>query len=122
MESCPEPPLQRNAFLPSVLLALGALAASGPALANLKLAEEKQCLQCHAVDKDSIGPSFRKIGAIYRKEKDAQRKLIDVMRLGSDAHLGPMSGKARMPDMSERPALNDREARQLARWILSGAR
>ncbi len=105
---------------PTALL-LGTLA-SGQALASLKLAQEKQCLQCHAVDKDTIGPSFRKISAVYRTVKEPQQKLIDVMRLGSAAHLGPMSGSARMPDMSERPAINDREAKQLARWILTGAR
>jgi len=73
------------------------------------------------VEKDSIGPSFRKISATYKTVKHPQQMLIDVMRLGSDAHLGPMSGAARMPDMSERPAINDREAKQLAKWILSGA-
>ena len=105
---------------PTVLVI--ATLSSGQALANRKLAEEKQCLQCHAVDKDTIGPSFRKIGAVYRTVKHPQQKLIDMMRLGSDAHLGPMSGTARMPDMSERPAIDDREAKQLAKWILSGAR
>ena len=96
--------------------------APGQAASSLELAESKQCLQCHAVDRDTIGPSFRKISAIYRTVKDPEQQLIDVMRLGSAAHLGPMSGRARMPDMSERPAIDDQEARQLARWILAGAR
>jgi cytochrome c len=96
------------------------IAASGSAhaLTGAKLAEEKQCMQCHAIDKDTIGPSFQKIKAIYKGMKNPQAKLIDVMRLGSDAHLGPLNGRARMPDSSERPTLNDREAKQLARWIL----
>jgi cytochrome c len=89
------------------------------AWANLKLAEEKQCLQCHAVDKDTIGPSFRTIGAIYRRMKSPEAKLIAMVRQGSDANLGPHWGKARMPDGSERPLISDREAKQLARWILS---
>ncbi len=76
-------------------------------------------MQCHSIDKDSIGPSFQKIKAIYKKVKNAESKLIDVMRLGSDAHLGPLSGRARMPDATERPPISDREAKQLARWILS---
>lgn len=105
-------------FLLPVFFAIAA-AGSGPALANAKLAEAKQCMQCHSVDKDSIGPSFKKIKAIYRKMSNAESKLIDVMRLGSDAHLGPLWNKARMPDGSERPPISDREAKQLARWILS---
>lgn len=97
------------------------IAASGPAqaLTSAKLAQEKQCMQCHSIDKDTIGPSFQKIKAIYRTMKNPEAKLIDVMRNGSDAHLGPMWGRARMPDGSERPPLSDREAKQLARWILS---
>lgn len=83
-----------------------------------QLAAEKQCIQCHSVDKDTIGPSFEKIKAIYRSMKNPESSLIDVMRLGSAAHLGPMSGKARMPDDSERPLIDDAEATQLARWIL----
>jgi cytochrome c len=103
-----------------LVLAIG-LAAAGPgqAMPGAKLAQAKQCMQCHAIDKDTIGPSFRKIKAIYGKMKNPEAKLIDVMRLGSDAHLGPLWNRARMPDGSERPPISDREARQLARWILS---
>ena len=96
-----------------------ALGTCGPALANAKLAEEKQCMQCHAVDKHTIGPSFQTIQALYKRMKSTEKKLIDVMRHGSDANLGPHWGKARMPNDSERPPINDREAKRLARWILS---
>jgi cytochrome c len=98
-----------------------AAAAAGPgsALASAKLAEAKQCMQCHAVDKGGIGPSFRTIGAVYRRVKQPQAKLIAVMRQGSDANLGPHWGGARMPDGSERPPISDAEAKRLARWILS---
>ena len=96
-----------------------AAGASGPALANAKLAEEKQCLQCHAVDRHVIGPSFQAIKAVYKNMKSPEKKLIDVMRMGSDANLGPHWGAARMPNGSERPLISDEEAKQLARWILS---
>jgi cytochrome c len=105
-------------ILTTAALAIG-LGTSGGAWANAKLAEEKQCLQCHAVDKDTIGPSFRTIRALYKHVKDPEAKLIAVMRDGSDANLGPHWGKARMPNGSERPLISDREARQLARWILT---
>jgi len=96
-----------------------AAGASGPALANAKLAEEKQCLQCHAVDRHVIGPSFQAIKAVYKSMKSPEKKLIEVMRMGSDANLGPHWGAARMPNGSERPLISDEEAKQLARWILS---
>lgn len=96
-----------------------AACASNPALANAKLAEAKQCMQCHAVDRHVIGPSFQDIKAVYKRMKSPERKLMDVIRMGSSANLGPHWGTARMPDGSERPLVSDREARQLARWILS---
>ena len=96
-----------------------ALGTSGSALANAKLAEAKQCLQCHAVDRHTIGPSFQTIKAVYKRMKNPEARLIAVMREGSDANLGPHWGPARMPNGSERPAISDREAKQLARWILS---
>jgi cytochrome c len=96
-----------------------AFAAATPALASEKLAQDKQCMQCHAVDRDTIGPSFRTIKAVYANVTDPQAKLVAMIREGSSANLGPHWGRARMPDASERPAVSEREARQLARWILS---
>ena len=96
-----------------------AAGACGPAFANAKLAEEKQCMQCHAVDRTVIGPSFEAVKAVYKPMKSPEKKLIDVMRMGSDANLGPHWGAARMPNDSERPLISDEEAKQLARWILS---
>jgi cytochrome c len=100
-------------------LALFALMGSGHALASAKLAQQKQCMQCHAADRDTIGPSFATIKAIYGRMQDPQKKMVAVIRDGSSANLGPHWGKARMPDATERPAVSEREARQLARWILS---
>ena len=96
-----------------------ALAASGQALADEKLVEQKQCLQCHAVDRTVVGPSFQTIKAIYQRMENPEAKLIAVIRNGSDANLGPHWGPARMPNGAERPLVSDREARQLARWILA---
>jgi len=105
----------KHVLVPALALAF---AAAGPVLASEKLAQEKQCMQCHAVDKDTIGPSFKKIQAIYKGTKGAETKLIAVMRQGSDANLGPHWGKARMPNDAERPTINDAEAKKIARWIL----
>jgi cytochrome c len=107
--------------LKAIVVALACMAClglSGPVLANAQLAEQKQCLQCHQVDRDTIGPSFRTIHAIYRQVKDPEAKLMAVIRDGSDANLGPLHGRARMPDGTERPPISEREARQLARWIM----
>jgi cytochrome c len=104
------------------ILLAGALAVfgtSGAAVASAKLANEKQCLQCHAVDKHTVGPSFQTIQAVYKRMKSPQARMVEVIQQGNDANLGPHWGQARMPNDSERPSVSDREARQLARWILA---
>lgn len=108
-------------WLPAALVALGT---SGAALADgsvssPKLAYEKQCLQCHALDRHTVGPSFQTIQAVYQKTRAPEARMVEVIRQGNDANLGPHWGKARMPNDTARPAVSEREARQLARWILS---
>jgi cytochrome c len=106
-------------------LAFAAAAAAGSAAARapgLQLAESKQCLQCHSAGRDTIGPSFGTIRAIYRGVQDPETRMVAVIREGSSAHLGPLRGHARMPDGSERPAVSEAEARVLTRWILQGAK
>jgi cytochrome c len=106
--------------IPILTAMLVAAAVATPVLANEKLARDKQCLQCHTAAKDTIGPSFRTIRATYKGMRGAEGKVIRVIRDGSDANLGPHWGPARMPNGSERPPVSEVEARQLARWILSG--
>ena len=105
-------------LLPAAIALAAGSGATAHAMDSAKLADEKQCFQCHAVDHHVIGPSFQVIGAIYRRMKDPVPKMVAVIREGSEAHLGPLWDQARMPDMSERPEVSEREARQLARWIL----
>ena len=105
---------------PFIVLAAALLStAIAQAMPSAQLAREKQCFQCHAVDRHVIGPSFETMGAIYRRMKNPVPKMADVIRGGSDAHLGPLWDRARMPDDSERPAVSESEAKQLARWILA---
>lgn len=103
----------------SVLVTL--LGASVPAMASEKLAQDKQCVQCHAMNKDGAGPSFVSIATQWKGKKGAEAKLVATIRRGSRATGGPHWGKATMPDPSERPLVSEREAHELARWILSQA-
>ena len=105
-------------FLPAAIAAAALSGGAAQAMDSAKLADEKQCFQCHALDRHVAGPSFQAIGAIYRRIKNPVPKMVAVIRDGSDAHMGPLWDNARMPDMSERPEVSQREARQLARWIL----
>ncbi len=102
----------------ALIAAAGILGLGLPAQASEKLAQEKQCMQCHAIDKDSAGPSFKKIAAHWKGKKNAEKTLINTIRKGSDASTGNHWGPAKMPDDSERPLVSGHEARTLVRWIL----
>ncbi|MEY4710843.1 MAG: hypothetical protein RIS88_293, partial [Pseudomonadota bacterium] len=47
----------------------------GPALADQALATSRNCMTCHAVDKDVLGPSFRKIATKYASDRGAADRL-----------------------------------------------
>lgn len=95
------------------LLTLVALAAvAGPALADLKLAQDKNCLACHAVDKKVLGPSYQDVAAKYAGQKDAADKLAVKIQKGTSGTWGAVP-------MPANPQVNDAEAKKLASWILS---
>ncbi|HEX4854619.1 c-type cytochrome [Arenimonas sp.] len=104
----------------SRILMLAALAAacSVPALANQRLAENKQCFGCHAVATDGAGPAFKKVATLWRGRKDAEAMLVRTIRQGSSGTGGPHWNKATMPDQAERPLVSQAEAKRLAAWIL----
>jgi len=103
----------------TAVCAILVLACSGLAQANPALAEQKQCMGCHAMTEDGAGPAFQKIAKLWKGRKDAESTLVATIRRGSDATGGPHWNKARMPDDAERPRVSEAEAKQLAKWILT---
>ena len=51
-------------------LMLVAFVVATPAMADQKLATEKNCMACHAVDKKLVGPSYKDVAAKYAGQKD----------------------------------------------------
>jgi cytochrome c len=96
-----------------------ALCASTPAWANLALVQEKQCLQCHAVDKDLIGPSFKRIAFRWKGNSVAEKMLISTIQNGTREGGGQhWSETTSMPDGWERPLVSDEEAQKIFVWIM----
>lgn len=102
-----------------MLAALAAAALHGPAVASEKLAQEKQCMGCHALKEDGAAPSFKKIAKFWKGRKNAETLMVSTIVQGSSATGGPHWGKATMPDQAERPMVSEAEGRQIARWILA---
>ncbi|HET8744841.1 MAG TPA: c-type cytochrome [Ramlibacter sp.] len=95
------------------LFVLAALAAiSAPALADQALAQAKNCMACHAIDKKLVGPAYKDVAAKYAGQKDAVDRLAAKIMKGGAGVWGPVP----MPANAQ---VNDAEAKKLAAWVLT---
>jgi cytochrome c len=95
------------------LLALaGMVLVSTPALADQALAQAKNCMSCHAVDKKLVGPSYKEVATKYAGQKDAVDKLAGKIQKGGSGVWGPVP----MPANAQ---VNEAEAKKLAAWVLT---
>ena len=94
--------------LPFLLLAL----AAGPVFASAELAQKKNCMACHAVDKKLVGPAYKDVAAKYAGQKDAVDKLSAKIMKGGSGVWGPVP----MPANAQ---VSEAEAKQLVAWVLS---
>ena len=96
-----------------VLFALAAAAVvATPAMAQMELAQAKNCLACHAVDKKLVGPAYKDVAAKYAGQKDAVDKLAAKIIKGGSGVWGPVP-------MPANPQVNEAEAKKLAAWVLT---
>lgn len=86
--------------------------ASLPALATPDLAQKKNCMACHAVDKKLIGPGYKEVAAKYAGQKDAADKLAQKIVKGGSGVWGQVP-------MPANPQVSEAEAKQLAAWVLT---
>ena len=83
-----------------------------PALANPEMAQKKNCMACHAMDKKLIGPAYKDVAAKYAGQKDAADKLAQKIQKGGSGVWGAVP----MPANTQ---VNDTEAKELAAWVLT---
>ena len=97
-----------------VLLAAG-LAFTGNALAENgeELAKKSNCLTCHAVDKKTLGPSFKEIATKYKDDKGAQAALEKKVRNGGSGAWG------KMPMPATAKSVSDDDIKGIVHWVLS---
>ena len=98
-------------LLAMTLTALAAFA-STPAMADLKLATDKNCMSCHSVDKKVVGPGYKDIAAKYAGQKDAADMLAGKIQKGGAGVWGPIP----MPANAQ---VNAAESKTLAAWVMS---
>lgn len=86
-----------------------ALLAPLSAHASLQLAQQKNCMSCHAVDRKVVGPSYQDIAKRYQG-KNAEAQLEQKIIKGSAGGWGPVP----MPASNISPA----DAKALVQWVL----
>jgi cytochrome c len=92
-----------------LVLAFGAYAAD--AEKAKALAQSKNCLACHAIDKKLVGPPYVDVAKKYKGDKGAEAKLIKKVMNGG----GGVWGTIPMPPNP----VSEAEAKTLVEWVLS---
>jgi len=121
------------AALPLCLFAALNVSAAQPSSKEMnELATEKGCYLCHRAQPGKPGPnellpsapSWKEIAVRYKGQKGAEQRLTEVVlsgseRGGKERHWqGKVLDAAMLPNVKE---LDDEQAEQLVRWILSFA-
>ena len=98
--------------LPALLLISLSAVAAAPAFAQADLAQKKNCMACHAIDKKLVGPAYKEVAAKYAGQKDAVDKLAQKVMKGGSGVWGAVP-------MPANPQVTEAEAKQLVQWVLS---
>ncbi len=100
----------KSRTLTSLALAAGMLFGMQAVQANQALAQSKNCMACHSIDKKLVGPSYKDVSAKY-KGKGMEAKLAAKIKSGGTGAWGAVP----MPPNN----VSDAEATTLAKWVLS---
>ena len=103
--------MKKISFVGAISLALTALGTL-PAWADPALAQAKNCMACHALDRKVVGPAYKDVAAKYKGDKSAVDKLASKILKGGAGVWGPVP----MPANAQ---VNEAEAQKLAAWVLS---
>jgi len=92
-------------------ISLCAVIVAAPAFAQADLAQKKNCMACHAVDKKLVGPAYKDVAAKYAGQKDAVDKLTQKVLKGGSGVWGAVP-------MPANPQVSEAEAKQLVQWVM----
>ena len=84
---------------------------AAPAVADQALAQKKNCMACHAIEKRVVGPSYKDVAKKYAGQ-NVEAKLISKIKQGGSGVWGAIP-------MPANPQVSDAEAKQLVAWVLS---
>ena len=96
-----------------LITALGLLLPAGAVWANDddEFYKTKNCMACHRVDRNTLGPSFKNVAAKYADQAGADVMLAQKIRQGTVGAWGAVP-------MPAQPQVSEDESLRLSRWIL----
>ena len=95
----------------AVVMVFGGANAAVDAAKAKQLAQQYNCLTCHAVDKKLVGPGYADVAKKYKGDKGAEAKLVAKVKAGGSGVWGPIP----MPPNN----IPDADAQTIVEWILS---
>jgi len=101
----------RNTAFARGLAALALCFCAASAQANMELARQKNCLNCHQIDSKLVGPPYKQVAAKYKGDPEAENRLVKKVLEGSFGTWGQVP-------MPANP-VTEAEARTLVKWVLS---
>jgi len=102
----------RTPQVAAVLLTVIGLIGPMSSEASMELARSKNCIACHSVDKQVLGPAYKEVAAKYAGDKEALARLTKKVREGGVGVWGQIP-------MPANPQVTEAEAQTLAKWVLS---
>ena len=80
--------------------------------ASEELAASNNCLACHKVDTQLVGPSYQDVAAKYKDQEGAAELLFETVKNGSTGTWGAIP-------MPPNAAASDEDIQALVAWILA---
>jgi cytochrome c len=103
--------IMRNLLITSALLA-GLAAVSQSVVASEELAKKYNCLACHKVDAQLVGPSFQDVAAKYKDDASAAATLAAKVKEGGSGVWGQIP-------MPPNPSVSDEDMAAMISWVLA---
>jgi cytochrome c len=88
------------------------LCAAFDTVASPELARQRNCMNCHALERKLVGPALRDVGRRYAGQPDAAARLAGKIVNGGAGAWGAVA-------MPANPQVSPDEARRLAAWVLT---
>lgn len=89
-------------------LSTAALADDGAALAK-----KFGCMNCHAIDKKVVGPSFKDVAAKYKGDAGAPAALVAKVESGGSGNWG------KMPMPAHKGKVSEDDTKTIVDWVLT---